>query len=168
MADIQHVDIVDANCHEPKHITSSVISDTGKVITPSSSTNGESEIRTLVASEIGNKLVTVNTLIDDVSSVGGEGWVATPVAGELTKVDVVIYGALTVADAALTVRINAIAVTLSVPLTLVFTGSAAGDTFSADVTGGGTLTANDAIQITSDGASTGAVSANITCYIEES
>ena len=54
MADIQHSDIQDANCHEPKHITSSTTADSGKVITPSGSNNGQSVLRLLTTGDISN------------------------------------------------------------------------------------------------------------------
>jgi len=47
MADVEHSTIASANCHEPKHISTASTSDTGKVITPSSTTSGESELRQL-------------------------------------------------------------------------------------------------------------------------
>lgn len=48
----QHSAIVSANCHEPKGITSATTADAGKVITPSDTTNGESELRLLDISEL--------------------------------------------------------------------------------------------------------------------
>ena len=52
MATVAHVDIEDADCHEPKHITSATTADSGKVITASSSSNGESQFRLLTTSDI--------------------------------------------------------------------------------------------------------------------
>lgn len=47
MADVEHSAIVHANTHEPKHITTSATTDSGKVITPSSSSAGASVLRQL-------------------------------------------------------------------------------------------------------------------------
>lgn len=58
---IQHSAIQSADCHEPKHITSSGTSDAGKVITPSAVSAGTSTLRLLVASEVTNALDKSNT-----------------------------------------------------------------------------------------------------------
>lgn len=64
----EHVDIQNADCHEPKHITDALTSDAGKVITPSSTTAGDSELRKLLRSELsdyaeayGQQTITANT-----------------------------------------------------------------------------------------------------------
>lgn len=49
---IQHSAIQDADCHEPKHVTSSVVTDGGKVITPSGVSAGSSVLRQLDLSEV--------------------------------------------------------------------------------------------------------------------
>lgn len=62
MADVQHVDIQSADCHEPKHITDAVVADTGKVITPSSTLEGESELRFLTYTDLAAGLAFANRL----------------------------------------------------------------------------------------------------------
>lgn len=47
MADTLHKDLQSSEVHEPKHISSATTSDSGKVITPSSSTSGISVLRKL-------------------------------------------------------------------------------------------------------------------------
>lgn len=54
MADIQHVELPDSLLHEPKHIKIATTSDSGKVITPSSTTAGVSELRYLDVGDIAN------------------------------------------------------------------------------------------------------------------
>ena len=49
---VQHVSIQSADTHEPKHITAATVVDAGKVITPSGSVNGESELRRLNISDV--------------------------------------------------------------------------------------------------------------------
>lgn len=49
---VEHVNIQHADTHEPRHITVSTTADAGKVITPSSSTNGVSVLRFLGITEI--------------------------------------------------------------------------------------------------------------------
>ncbi|MDY0087122.1 MAG: hypothetical protein RBS78_00990 [Coriobacteriia bacterium] len=48
-----HSGMTHAEVHEPKHITLTLTSDAGKVITPSSTVAGTSELRNLVKSEVG-------------------------------------------------------------------------------------------------------------------
>lgn len=47
-----HKDVVNAESHEPKHITDTLTTDAGKVLTPSDSVSGTSELRNLVAGEV--------------------------------------------------------------------------------------------------------------------
>lgn len=49
---IQHVNIPSAGCHEPKHITDALVTDAGKVITPSATTPGTSVLRLLKGTEL--------------------------------------------------------------------------------------------------------------------
>lgn len=52
MPDIQHASLGSADVHEPKHITLATTADAGKVITPSSTTNGISTLRKLNSTDI--------------------------------------------------------------------------------------------------------------------
>lgn len=52
MAIIQHVDLPSHLCHEPKHISTATTNDSGKVITPSSTNSGTSQLRYLKIEEI--------------------------------------------------------------------------------------------------------------------
>jgi hypothetical protein len=52
MAAIQHINMTSAQVHEPKHISTSLTSQSGMVITPSSSTAGTSELRRLTAQDL--------------------------------------------------------------------------------------------------------------------
>lgn len=49
----EHTILTSAQSHEPKHISTSVTGDSGKVITPSSTVAGTSDIRSLIPSEVG-------------------------------------------------------------------------------------------------------------------
>ncbi len=64
----EHDTIQHADTHEPKHITTSSTSDTGKVITPSGTTGGTSELRKLEATELA-------------TTSGAEGEVLTVISG---------------------------------------------------------------------------------------
>lgn len=67
MADIQHSAIQSIDCHEPKGITTALVADAGKVITPSSTLAGTSVLRKLTLSEIDVGEITdaVFTVVDD-------------------------------------------------------------------------------------------------------
>lgn len=52
MADIQHSTIQHADTHEPKWLSIAVMADTGKVITPSATEDGASELRYLTLDDI--------------------------------------------------------------------------------------------------------------------
>ena len=47
-----HLSLGSSEVHEPKHITTSSTGDAGKVITPSSTTAGSSELRNIKQSEV--------------------------------------------------------------------------------------------------------------------
>lgn len=51
---IEHRNIPSAECHEPKGIDTAGIADTGKVITPSSTVPGTSELRRLTLEDLGD------------------------------------------------------------------------------------------------------------------
>ena len=52
MPNIEHASLGSSDCHEPKHISNTNTGDTGKVLTPSSTSNGVSELRYLNAGDI--------------------------------------------------------------------------------------------------------------------
>lgn len=60
MANIEHSSLGHSQVHEPKHITISTTSDAGKVITPSSSTNGTSTLRKLGINELDPSVAAAN------------------------------------------------------------------------------------------------------------
>ena len=52
MADLEHTTLTTIQVHEPKHLTGALTTDTGKVITSSSSVNGQSEYRKLSVEDL--------------------------------------------------------------------------------------------------------------------
>lgn len=52
---ILHNQIPHADCHEPRHITTAVAADSGKVITPSAASPGTSELRQLKPAELNDE-----------------------------------------------------------------------------------------------------------------
>ena len=105
----------------------------------------------------------INVIMDDIST-SGPAFVASPVAGTITRIQSVIDGAITGGDAVITTEINGAAVTGG-SLTIANSGSAAGDVDVATPTAANTVAIGDAIEIISDNGSTGTVKANFTITI---
>ncbi len=97
-------------------------------------------------------------------STGGSYWVVSPVAGTVTKIYSVISGAITAADAGLSFEIGGAAIT-SGGITIAYSGSAAGVVDSSTPSAANSVTAGQAIECITDGASTGTVVATITIEI---
>lgn len=105
----------------------------------------------------------VNVVMDDVST-AGSAFVASPVAGTITRIQSIIDGAIATADAAITTEINGSAVTGGA-ITITQAGSAAGDVDVATPTAANTVAVGDSIELITDGASTNTVKANFTITI---
>lgn len=155
----EHNTLTGNSLHEPKGIDSAGTSDAGKVLTPSSSTAGEGELRFLTESEVSGKIEYVVTTFVDVSTAGSV-YVPVNFGGTVTGVRSVLHGAIATADVDLTCGVNGVAMTNGT-ITIAFSGSAAGDVDSASPSAGNTFSAGDYINITSDGASTNAVNATL-------
>ena len=110
-----------------------------------------------------NKVLTVQ--IDDISTAGSV-WVVPGFRGRIVKMHSVISGAITTADAAITVEIGGTAVS-GASLTIANSGSAAGTVDSVTVGQGSTnaFGVSDAIEVITDGGSTGTVVAVITLEV---
>lgn len=106
----------------------------------------------------------LNYKLVDISTAKSE-WIVVPVAGKITKIYSVIDGAITIANAILSFEIAAVAIT-SGNITIAFTGSAAGDVDSSTPSALNVLTAGQALEIITDGGSTGAIDATLTFEID--
>lgn len=149
----------------------------GDIIFVTVDNDGTIDTLTLVVSDITSGAVTVSesasvtpagkvyltVKMTDVSTAGSY-WVTTPVAGTVTKIYSVISGAITGADAALTFEIAGTAIT-SGGMTVAYSGSAAGVVDSSTPSAANTVTAGQAIECITDGASTGTVVSTITIEI---
>lgn len=160
MADIQHSTLTSSQVHEPKHISTSGTSDAGKVITPSSTTAGTSELRKLTDLEITNKKEYLTIYMADVSTASSSYMIA-PFNGTIDKVWSVLSGAIATADSAITLYINTTAVTHPA-FTIAFTGSAAGDIDSTVPTALRTFTEGQYLRVATDGASANTVPVTFT------
>ena len=162
----EHNTLTGSSLHEPKGIDTASTSDAGKVLTPSSSAAGTGELRKLVESEINSKTAYVTARFDDVST-AGDIYIPCGFAGTVTAIHTVINGTLATADVTLTAKVNNVAMTNGA-VTIAFSGSAAGDLDTASPSAGNTITTSDYINITSDGASTNTVAADIMLTITRS
>jgi hypothetical protein len=168
----EHVNTQHVDTHEPRHITISTTADTGKVITPSATTSGESELRQLDSTEIQKKRIAVTAHFNDITTGAIDStWVVSPVTGDIVAIDSVIHTDITTANEIITCRIGGVAIATGT-ITIDFSGSAAGDSDRVIPTGSNTVTAGQPIQAQSSQLSTagtgGVTPATITYYIVES
>jgi len=102
--------------------------------------------------------------IADIST-GSSSWVVVPYAGTIIKIYSVIDGATITADSALSFEIAGVAIT-SGGITVTQSGSAAGDVDSSTPSAANTVTAGQAVELITDGASGNTVKAKITLVIQ--
>ena len=132
-----HSALTDPNLHEPKGASTAT---SGSVYTSNGAGSG-----TWVAPPY-----TVSVTIPDIST-ASTIYVPIPFAGTVTKVVGVLPGAITSADAVLTIK-NASAVSMGT-ITVTQSGSTAGDVDSVSPVTNNTVTANSFITIETNGAS---------------
>ena len=103
--------------------------------------------------------------ITDISSAGST-YVPIPdeFDGDIVEIRTALSGAITNADAAITFEIGGTAMTNSA-ITITQSGSAAGDIDVSRPTGANTVRAGQALEIITDGGSTGAVNLGVTFVI---
>jgi hypothetical protein len=145
------VEVVDAVA------STAAVTDAGELIVKS---NASSVVDTYDA--ISNDIV-LNVDMTDISTAASV-WVVAPVASSIKKIYSVINGAITSADAAITTEIGGTAVTGGA-ITIANSGSAAGDVDSATPSALNVLTAGQALEIITDGGSTGTVRATFTVVL---
>lgn len=107
----------------------------------------------------------VTVTISDVST-AGQVYVAPGFRGKIVNAYSVLNGAITGADAGLTLKISGTAVTGGT-ITIANAGSAAGDLDSCTPTAANTFAETDVIEVETDGASTNTVSAFITLELHQ-
>jgi len=138
MANVQHSALTGSDLHEPKGVASATA---GKVYI----SNGSGSGAWTSAGEI------ITGYIDDVST-AEVVHVPMPFAGTISKVITVLEGAITNADATITVK-NASAASMGT-LTITQSGSAAGDVDTLSPSSNNTVSANTFITVETDGGST--------------
>lgn len=102
--------------------------------------------------------------IPDIST-GGQRYVVPGFRGKIVKIHSVINGAITNAAATLTTKIESTAVTGGA-ITIAVSGSGAGVKDSATPTANNTFGVDDAIEVETNGGSTGTVPAVITLVLD--
>jgi hypothetical protein len=112
-----------------------------------------------------NKIYLTYT-IPDISTAGSH-FVVTPIAGDIAKIFSTINNAISSANCALTFEIAGTAVTNGA-ITVAHSGSAAGTVDSSTPSGQKTLTAGQAIEIITDGASSTSCRGTITFELDVS
>lgn len=106
----------------------------------------------------------LNVTMEDVSTAASV-WVVSPYAGTIETVYSIINGAIATADAAITIEIATVAVTGGA-ITIATASSAAGDVDSCTPTAANTVTAGQAIEIITSGASTNTVIGTFTLVMK--
>lgn len=149
MADLQHDNLTSSGVHEPKHITSGIQSDSGKVITNDSTTAGQSEYRVLTSTDITEQDYYV-TLFEPDSSVAESQFIVVPATGVVTEIRSVISDPLVTADNIYTFTVDGNA-TIPATLTVTQAASAGGDVDLITVTSGGSIPVGGVIEIANNG-----------------
>jgi hypothetical protein len=147
-----HVEVVDSVA------TTTSVSDSGILVVASNASN---VVDTYDAIQGGK--VTLTSYLADIST-AGQIYVVSPIAGSIKTIYSAINGAIATADATLTAKIGGTAVTGGA-ITVTQSGSAAGDVDSATPSALNTVTAGQAIEIETDGASTNTVEVMLTIEI---
>lgn len=188
MVNVAHSTLTGANLHEPKgaaaasadtvYVANGAGSGTWQQVDPEASleSSGAAGATDVLASDGASAIEfrTVNNLnkitftayIADISTAGNY-YVVCPIAGDISAIYSVIDAALGTTNCQLTFFIAGVGVTDST-ITITQAGSAAGNVDSAVPTAQKTLTAGQAIRITSDGASTNTVPVRITFVVDVS
>ena len=152
---VAHASLTGADLHEPKGVAAAA---SGTVYIANGAGSG-----TWTALNNANK-VYITARLEDVSTAKSV-FVVPGIAGTISKIYSVIDGALGTADCGLSFEIGGVAIT-SGGITIAFSGSAAGDVDSSTPSALNTITASQAVEIITDGASTNTVNATITFVID--
>lgn len=157
---MEHRNITGADNHEPKGIETA---SSGQVYVANGS--GSGAWTTLASAAAVADKVVLTTRIADISTPGSV-YVVSPYAGTLVAVYVVLHGAITGANSIVTCELGGVPVG-GLSITVAQSGSAAGSVFSdTSISGSNSVSAGQAIEVITDGGSTGAVAADVTLVID--
>jgi hypothetical protein len=178
---IQHADIPDAQLHEPKgaagasantvYVADGAGSGTWQKV-DENSLDYTAAIVPLIQADLddGDIDVTgrfwVQVEIPDVSTLNSSVLVPIPEAATLIKAELVLGGAITIADAIVSFT-TAAAASMGTGVTILFTGSAAGNQYTFTPNANETFAAGTYMKINSDGGSTDAQKVYVACLFEK-
>jgi len=165
MATSNHKDLTGVSLHEPKG-AAAASANTAYVADGAGSGAWEKiDVDSINTSSVKNvNLHALTYKFEDISTASSQ-WVVAPLAGDIQQIYTVIDGAIATADCGISFEIGGVAVTGG-GVTVTQSGSAAGDVDSATPSGANTVTAGQAIEVISDGASTNAVDMTVTFLMD--
>lgn len=163
MTGVQHANVSSANIHECKGANAASVNTVR--ISDGAGSGSWAKVSPSVITGVNNvnKIILTYRFLD--ISTAGSQWLIVPLAGIITKIYSVIDGAITTADAVLSFKIAGVSVTNG-NITITNSGSAAGDVDSSTPTAARTLTAGQALELITNGASTNTVNSSLTFIID--
>lgn len=156
---IEHRNLTGAQLHEPKGCSTA---GAGTVYVADGV--GSGAWQNLMASDRAANRVVLCNHFTDISTIQSV-FMLTPISGTVRSIHVVLHGAITTANSIVDARINGIAVVGS-SITVTFSGSAAGQVFSAYPTGSNTLLTNGVIEVHTDGGSSTVTMASVFVVVD--
>ena len=154
----EHKDLTGTDLHECKGAATAA----ANTLLQANGTGGATFTDVLSTLKASNKIA-VTTRIADISTAGSV-FVASPMAGVVETIYVTLHGTITVANSIVTAELNGVAMT-GLSITVAFSGSVGGSTFSGSPSGANSVSAGQAIEIITDGGSTTAIAADVTIVI---
>lgn len=156
---VQHSTLTDPELHEPKGISGAGL-DTVYHANGAGSGTWKSALSTL---NNANK-VFLSARIADISTASST-WTVAPLAGEIDKVYVVLFGSITTANANVTIELGGTPVA-GLQVVCAYAGSTAGSVFNDEPSGSAAVTEGQAIEIITDGASDTAMAAEVIIVLD--
>jgi len=149
---VEHSTLTTTDLHEPKGVAAA---NADEVYVANGSASG--------AWTAHDNFVYLTLQIDNISA-ASSSWVASPTAGNITKIYTIINAVIAGGDATITAEINTVAVTNS-SITIAYSGSAVGDVDSSTPSAARTVAAGSKIEIITNGGSTNTCKAVVTIVI---
>jgi len=165
MANTNHKDLTGVALHEPKGFAAAAANTLYIANGSGSGAFSKIQVAHVDTTSIKNVNFIPLTFEFENISTARSAWVVCPLAGDVDKIWSVLDGAITGADCIFSFEIGGTVITNG-GITIANSGSAAGDIDSSTPSGAKTLTAGQAIEIISSGASTGAKSCTFTFEID--
>lgn len=148
-----HKDLTGTDLHEPKGVASAT---SGQVYVADGAGSG------VWTTKPGSYLSLVVVVVD--ISTAGDFYIASPVAGTISLIEGILQAAISGANSAVTFSIGGVAIDSSA-MSVLQSGSAAGDLYTSTPSGHNTVAAGSKIKVSTDGASTGTAQFTVTMLI---